>query len=118
MRSLVFALAALGLCALLTTAPARALDEYRVVGVASNDSLNMREDVAGGDDILQAKIVGTIPADGTGVLATGVTIKLSSGLWREVRYGEVTGWVNGRYLKQVRRRFDGILPEDMDCHGT
>ena len=54
----------------------------------------------------------------SGVLGTGVTLQIGDSTWREVHYGGVTGWVNGRYLERVGRRFDGILPEDMDCEGT
>lgn len=102
-------------------APASALDEYRVIGVAANDSLNMRENVEGAaegaESVYNVPITGTIPWNGTGILATGVTVTVGSSLWREVHFGGLSGWVNARFLQQVRRRFDD-MPEDMDCGGT
>ena len=118
MPILFLALVTVVLFAAQTTAPAHALDEYRVIGVAANDSLNMRDDVAFAGSISETPIIGTIPADGTGILATGVTVKVGSGLWREVHYAGFSGWVNARFLERVGRRFDDILPEDMDCQGT
>lgn len=118
MRSLFLALIMAIALAPRAIAPAHALDEYRVSGVAANDALNMRDDVADVESISRVPVIGTIPWDGSGILATGVTVKIGASLWREVRYGGVTGWVNARFLKSVRRRFVDLFPLNMDCQGT
>lgn len=61
----------------------------RVVGVASNDVLNVRNGPSASH-----KIVGFIPPDGTGVDAEGE----DGAKWWRVQYKGVSGWANMDYL--------------------
>jgi hypothetical protein len=67
---------------------------YRVVNVASNDVLNVRS-AAGADN----RIVGTIPANGTGIRITGASVQAGGGVWVPIQYQEISGWVNSKYLE-------------------
>lgn len=66
---------------------------YRVVGVAPNDRLNVRA-----APNTRARIVGRLRYDARGVVATGRTARVGQGLWAEITYGRVRGWVNARFL--------------------
>jgi hypothetical protein len=98
-------LAALGLF-LAAAAPAHAQSALRVVGVAPNDVLNVRELPSAG-----ARIVGIIPPDGRGVVPNGERV----GNWIFVRHRRVEGWVDRRYVAPeapaIRR--GRSLPDDM-----
>jgi len=78
-------------------APANA--DFRVVRVSANDVLNIRA----APDPGAAKL-GTIPAKGTGITATGRTAPYGNFIWAEITYGGVTGWVNKHYLAKEERR--------------
>lgn len=69
--------------------PERNHQGFRVVGVHSNDTLNLR--VRPGTD---ASIVGTVPADARGLTAMGSCLRA----WCLVRYGRSVGWANAAYL--------------------
>lgn len=77
--------------ALLTAAaaPSSAQTAMRVVGVAPNDVLNVREYPSAG-----ARIVGIIPPDGRGVVPNGERV----GNWIFVSHRRVEGWVDRRYV--------------------
>lgn len=85
------ALPLLAASAILFTAvlPSAAQTAMRVVGVAPNDVLNVREYPSPG-----AKIVGIIPPDGRGVAPNGERI----GNWIFVSHRQVEGWVDRRYV--------------------
>jgi hypothetical protein len=68
---------------------------YAVVGVASDDVLNVRA----GPGVAYA-IVGTIPPHGMGVRIAGEGQLVGESPWVPVAYGDLTGWINGRYLAQ------------------
>jgi hypothetical protein len=61
--------------------------------VASNDVLNVRA----GAGVANA-VAGTLPPYGTGVRITGEGRSVGQSLWVPVSYGDLTGWVNDRYL--------------------
>lgn len=66
---------------------------YKVRGVKNNDVLNIRE-----ADNPDAKIIGFIPFDGSGIIKHDCTRK-----WCEVTFQGTRGWVNSGYLaKQAR----------------
>ncbi len=75
--------------------------EYAVRGVAADDVLNVRKDVAGVTDISSAPVVAKIPADARDVKGSGRTIMIGKARWHEIVYEGVTGWVNGRYLQDI-----------------
>ena len=104
--------------AALLAGPAAAFYEYKVTGVAAGDVLNIREDVASAGQVSSARIVGTIPADATGVEGTGVTVEIGGSLWRQVTHGGVTGWVAARFLSPVEDASGDRPPADLHCGGT
>ncbi len=86
----------LALIALMVTPPPFALAEpvplylHQVVGVAENDSLNIRSRPDAG-----AEILGTLPPNSfIDVLETS-----PNGRWAMVTYDFTTGWVSARYLR-------------------
>jgi len=115
---LVCLLCLLATFAALAPKPARAVSEYRVTGVSSNDRLNMRAHVGEAGSVSDARIVGAIPWNGRGIRATGLTVTIGSSLWREVLYGQLRGWVNARYLKEVRPLYPDGLPPRLACGGN
>ena len=68
---------------------------FRVINVASNDTLNLRK-VAN----LRAKLVVHIPANDKCVHALGPAKKVGKRLWLNVDYGGAQGLVNSAYLKK------------------
>jgi uncharacterized protein YraI len=62
---------------------------YRVVGVAANDVLNVRDGAS-----MRHSIVGIIPPNGRGVTIVGPC----AGEWCIVQYDSTRGWVNTSYL--------------------
>ncbi|MBL8583512.1 MAG: SH3 domain-containing protein [Rhizobiaceae bacterium] len=67
---------------------------YRVVGVAVDDRLNMRDRPGS-----RSPIIGEIPFDGTGIRRLGCT---PDERWCEVRYRSQQGWVDARFLRRER----------------
>jgi uncharacterized membrane protein len=111
-------LAAVGILAILVAAPAAAFYDYRVIGVAANDVLNIRKDVASAGQVSAAPIVGSIPSGATGVKGTGVTVEVEGSLWRQVVHGGVVGWVAARYLEASETAGPVSAPVDLTCGGT
>jgi uncharacterized membrane protein len=99
-------------------AAARAAERYDVVGVATDDVLNMRGEVAGAADLSETEIVGRIPAGAHGIAASGITATVKGALWRKVRYGGVDGWVNARFLEPAAEFDPEARPEALTCVGT
>jgi len=75
---------------------------YRVVGIASNDVLNIRSGAAA-----SYPIVGIIPPSGTGVKVVGPC----SSNWCTVEYESVRGWASMNYLVP-----EGASPAARTCH--
>ena len=117
-RSLAFAclIAALATASGLGLAAGRY--EYRVVGIQAPDVLNMRERPESQNRISSARIVGRIPAKAASVLGSGATQRIGAARWFEVRYGEVRGWVNGRFLAPLSGKLDRALEADLLCSGA
>ncbi|UHC17323.1 SH3 domain-containing protein [Methylobacterium currus] len=74
-------------CAAVSVAHAQ--QTLRVIDTAPNDVLNVRE-----YPTTDARIVGVIPPDGRGLVASGER----SGNWVFVRYRKVEGWVSRRFV--------------------
>ncbi len=92
--------------------------EFRVVGVGRSDTLNIRERVESQDDVSDTKVLGRIPAKSDGVVGTGASQKVGGSRGFEVRYGDVRGWVNGRYLAPVSSSISHALESNLFCAGT
>ena len=67
--------------------------EYRVVGVATDDALNLRSEPDHDSDILRQ-----IPNDAAGIVGTGRRETMDGETWIEVIYDNEKGWVNSRYV--------------------
>jgi hypothetical protein len=66
---------------------------FAVKGVAANDVLNVRDRPDG------KQIVGHVPPDGRGIVATGPRTKAAGGgTWVKIQFGDISGWVNVRFL--------------------
>lgn len=92
--------------------------EFRVTGVRKSDVLNIRERVDEQANISEAKILGRIPANGTGVLGSGASLMVGPTRWFEVRYKDTRGWVNGRYLEPVSPELGREFESNLFCAGT
>lgn len=67
---------------------------YRVSGLKPGEVLEVRAAPAAGK-----RVVGTIPAHGKDIRVTGVGSVEGSTVWLPVRLGQLTGWVDSRYLE-------------------
>lgn len=66
---------------------------FAVKGVAADDVLNVRDRADG------KQIVGHVPPDARGLVAIGPRTKVTGGgTWVKIRFGDVSGWVNVRFL--------------------
>jgi uncharacterized membrane protein len=93
-------------------------DLYDVAGVARDDVLNLRRNVAGAADLRETEIVGRIPWDARDVVSSGRIVRFGGDLWREVGYGGAVGWVNGRYLAPAAGFDADARPDALSCGGT
>ena len=80
------------------------LGQFAVVGVYSDDVLNVRAGPG-----VDRPIVGTIPYAGRDVEVYAGEQQVGEARWVPVRYGQVSGWTNGGYLvRQVGQVSDAI----------
>lgn len=83
----------------VTAAPDLAEDQdqqpsiYAVVGVESDDTLNVR-DGAGVD----YDVVGELPYNATGVELVGEGVQVGGSIWSEISFEQTNGWVNLSFL--------------------
>lgn len=75
---------------------------YTVVGVASEDLLNVRAGPG-----TAHPIVGAFPPHAMGLQVTGPGEQVDNAQWLPVRHGELAGWVNGSYLARQTGWVDG-----------
>jgi len=68
---------------------------YAVVGVESNDVLNIREGAG-----VENAISGTIPPNGINIQKTGKGVVVGGSTWYPIRYQDKEGWVNSYFLAQ------------------
>ena len=106
-------------------------DTYQVSDVARTDVLYIRL-----QPHAKASIVGSIPADGDSIVASGGLSGAGANMWAHISYKEHNGWVSARYLKpydgtprtllalrengiavnyltkdiEINKRFDGVVP--------
>ncbi len=99
-RWLPTAVLLMGLCALAAPRPAPAEAQARrpettfaVKSVTAGDVLNVRDRPDG------KQIIGHVPPDGRGIVAIGPRTKTAGGgTWVKIRFGNISGWVNVRFL--------------------
>lgn len=100
---------------LLLASPAAATQDgwpalYDVAGVASDDTLNVRNAPDAGSEI-----VGTITHDRAGI---EVVLTNNTGTWGLVNIGEGSGWVSMRFMQRRPGQWAGNVPEIAQCFGT
>lgn len=89
---------------------------YRVVDVAGDDQLNVREQPGVG-----APVVATLAPDASRIVVSGLRMRVGAGVWWEIHHGATprsTGWVNARFLAPVD---PGVEPDTgfaLRCSGT
>ena len=66
---------------------------YQVIFVESNDTLNVRSGAGVNNDI-----VGTFSFDADNIQITGSGVEVSGSTWVPVTNGQVSGWINSRFL--------------------
>ena len=97
--------------------PASTFETYKVVGVTAGDKLIVREEPQDGGTPEDWKEVASIPANATNVLGTGRSKEVNKQRWSEVAVGNVTGWVNARFLTGADAPSD-LKNATFDCFGT
>jgi Bacterial SH3 domain len=70
---------------------------FFVRGVDRSDVLNIRAEPGA-----KSPVIGEIPPETTGIVSTGARRQVGPGIWREVTYRGVRGWVNERFLVEER----------------
>ncbi|MCP4383299.1 MAG: hypothetical protein GY798_18085 [Hyphomicrobiales bacterium] len=89
---------------------------YKVTGVASDDTLNVRAQP--GTD---ADIIGAIGPDAGNVIVTGSSWKVGQSTWWELPFPGADrglGWVNGRFLTRQTDSAAEDTNYPLDCGGT
>jgi hypothetical protein len=85
-----------------------------VKGVAAGDVLNVRDRADG------KQIIGHVPPDARGLVAIGPRTKVTGGgTWVKIRFGDISGWVNVRFLgpdtpQTASTASRGPSPEDLE----
>ena len=105
---------------MLAAAPAHAQTpdpslRYRVVDVAADDKLNVREQPG-----VDAAVIGAFAPNADDIAITGAVMEVEGSQWWEVAFVEGyldKGWVNGHFLEPVDRQArDSDYP--LQCSGT
>ena len=89
---------------------------FAVKGVPAGDVLNIRDQPGGN------QIVGQAPPDARGILALGPRAKSGGGTWAKIRFGDISGWVNVRFLgpdtlQTASTKTQSDPPEDLAAPG-
>lgn len=98
--------------------PEAAFGTYRVIGVASEDWLNVRAELPAPGAISQVPIMAQLPPSAEGIVATGRTGQVGARPWLEIVLDGEVGWVNARFLEQQMAPAFGMLPDPLTCQGT
>lgn len=94
---------------------------FRVINVSKNDpvGLNVREIIGDVLVLSDASIVGQLVWNAQGIIATGLEYQFLGALWRQIRLGNKTGWVNSKFLlAEGSANQISTLPKKFKCLGT
>jgi uncharacterized membrane protein len=86
-------------------------ETYRVNGVKSWDSLNIRSTPGA-----RSQVVSTIPADGKSIVSTGKSTTIGKTTWLEIKWHGFSGWVSKQYLELVEAINE--VEKESDAHKT
>lgn len=100
---------------LLLAGPAQATQDafpalYDVVGVASDDVLNIRSGPGA-----EFEVIGTLAPDAEGVEVIAPNDRFT---WAQINSGEGTGWISMSFVVPQPGQWDGSMPEIRQCFGT
>jgi hypothetical protein len=82
-----------------------------VVGVASDDTLNLRREADPESEIMRG-----IPHNAVGIVGTGRAETVGSETRVEVIYDNEKGWVNSRYVARLSRPTQATVPNPSERH--
>jgi len=89
---------------------------YKVIGVAEDDRLNVRQDWP--DTPGYKTVIGSFGPHDTGIESSGRTVEHKGQRWYEVEVGGATGWVNGKYLEIEGAGLKPDVWTRLKCGGT
>jgi len=78
-------------------APQSSRQTYNVIGINDGDTLNVRSNPGS-----QSPLAATLDGRATGIVITGESFRVGSDVWVPIRVGNVSGWVNRKYLSPDR----------------
>ncbi len=106
----------------IVAAPLDPNTTFRVVNVSVSDTsgLNVRDFPVEASNLGNAKVVGHLSWQASGIITSGMVVRFPNGaLWRHIRFGDIIGWVNGKFLEaEPFTRTGEQLPEKLFCGGT
>ena len=94
---------------------------YRVIGVSSSDpaGLNVRENVIEAQSVGDTNVVGHLQWNKKGIISSGLVVEIAGSIWRQIRSGELTGWVNEKYIEEeIVPNLKEPTPDKLKCSGT
>jgi uncharacterized membrane protein len=97
------------------------LKTYKVTGVFSSDppGLNVRDNVIEAQSLDETHIVGHLAWNAKGIVSSGLLMEIGNSIFRQIRAGELVGWVNEKYLSvDTMAVMPKIRPEVLTCSGS
>ncbi len=97
------------------------LKTYKVVGVSSSDpsGLNVRDNLIEAQSLSNTNVVGHLAWNAKGIVSSGLVVEIGSSVFTQIRAGDLTGWVNEKYLADdTKAELPEIKPEKLICSGT
>lgn len=94
---------------------------YKVTDVSSSDpsGLNVRDNLVEALSLNETSIVGHLAWNAKGIVSSGLVVEIGSSVFRQIRKGDLTGWVNEKYLAdETKAELPEIKPETLKCSGT
>lgn len=121
LKSLFLWLVVITCITLPTTITAEPRISYRIVNVSPDDptGLNVRDNVIEASSLKDTTIVGQLVWNAKGIISSGLEVEIAGSIWREVRLGETSGWVNAKFLEEeVGSNLPKVTPDMLKCSGT
>jgi len=97
-RVLIAALIAFAACPVGVGQLAAQEPFYRVINVTAGDILNVRSTPSA-----RSTIVGKLAPDTMGIRLAGPSRRNGRSVWQKIRYGDVTGWVNAKFIAVAKQ---------------
>jgi len=97
------------------------LKTYHVIGVSPSDpsGLNVRDNVIEAQSLRDTRIVGSLAWNAKGIISSGVIVEIGRSTWRQIRHGDIVGWVNEKFLAlDPVSDLVEVTPDKLKCSGT